>query len=158
MIVELTETERFIENNDPWFNWERVLAWRAFGKALGVHVDDPIMIIDGDGSQFEPITKRYFHLKKAEDKRFLSLGEFGCWDYGAMRSLSPRCTYVSYNMKPDRSCAIFHGWYRPKERSRIILRDPDSPIPFLEKDGLLPMDRLIDRLKQKISQVGGGES
>lgn len=154
MIVELAAAERVIENDDPWFDWGRVLAWRAFGKAIGVQVHDPIVAMDGDGSQREPITGRYFQFEEAEGDRFLSLGEFGCWDGGAMRSLSPSITYISHSVAPDRSHVIFHGWHHPKEASRIIPRDRGDPIPFLTKDGLSPMNRLIGNLKRKIAGAG----
>lgn len=104
MIVELTEADRFIDPTSDYsrLHWRKTLAWRAFGKAIGVQVDDPRMVMDSDGSEFEPVTKRYFYFEEAEGDHFLSLGQFGCWDGGAMRSLSSKCTYISYGVDSDK--------------------------------------------------------
>ena len=154
MQIELTGKERSNLDHVEWYRKESTLAWRAFWKAIGAEIRDPMMVIDGDGSQFEPITRRYFYLEEAKDDRFLSLGHFGCWDGGAMRSLDPDITYVSYSVPPDGAFVDFHGWYRPRQESRIIPRGPDDPIPFLTKDGLAPMGLLVGIMRRLIARAG----
>lgn len=155
MIVELTEAERVVVRTRYSVGEAETLAWRAFGKAIGVQVQDPMMVMDGDGSIFEPITRRDFYLEEAEGNRYLSLGQFGCWDGGAMRSLYPGTIYISYNAHPDWSSVTFHGYFRPKEASRIIPRDPGSPVPFMTKDGLSSMTVLICIMKKIITHRSG---
>lgn len=154
MRVELTEAERVI-GPDPHQQllWAKTLAWRAFGKAIGVHVHDPMMVIDGDGSIFEPITRRDFYMEESEGDRFLSLGHYGAWDGGAMRSLFPDTTYISCSVAPDGSFVDFHGWYQPKEKSRIIPTAPDGSSPYMAKAGLSPMHRLVRIMKALIAQA-----
>lgn len=152
MIVELTEQERFIAETPYGLGKAKTLAWRAFGKVLGIPVHDPMMVMDGDGSIFEPITRRDFYLEEAEGNRYLSLGHFGCWDEGAMRSLSPSITYISYNAHPAWPCVEFHGWYIPKEASCIIPK-PVGDGPFLTKSQLFSMDSLIATMKLQIAQA-----
>lgn len=151
MIVDLTEQERIVAKAP--YGLGKTLAWRAFGKVLGIPVHDPMMVMDGDGSQYEPITRRRFYLEEAEGDRFLSLGHYGCWDMGAMRSLSPHCTYISYNVAPDQSSVEFHGWYIPEEPSRIIITKPAGDGPFLTKDQLFSVDSLIATMKLQIAQA-----
>lgn len=155
MRVELTKAERFVVDDRYSMGESMTLAWRAFGKAIGTRLDDPIMVIDGDGSQFEPITRRYFYLEEARGDRFLSLGHYGAWDRGAIRSLSPSITYISYSVAPDWSSVDFHGWHRPREASRIIPRAPDGNTPFMGKDGLSSMAILIGVMRRRIAAVGG---
>jgi hypothetical protein len=159
MIIELTESERFIERtkDNYWMDQGHTLAWRAFGKAIGVPVHDPMMVMDGDGSQVELITRRWFYLDEAKGNRYLSLGHFGCWDEGAMRSLSPSITYISYNAHPDWPCVEFHGWYIPKEPSCIIIPKPVGDGPFLMKDQLFSMDSLIATMRLQIAQAEQAE-
>jgi hypothetical protein len=154
VIVDLTEAERLVVDTRYSMGKSLTLAWRAFGKIIGVPVDDPIMVIDGDGSQYEPITGRYFDFEEAEGDRYLSLGYCGCWDGGAMRSLSPDCTYISYSVAPDGSFVDFHGWHKPKGESRIISPAPNGRAPFLTKDGLSSMTVLIGVMKRLIVQAG----
>ena len=154
MIVDLTEAERVVAETPYGVGKSETLAWRAFGKVLGIPVRDPMMVMDGDGSIFEPITRRRFYLEEAEGDRFLSLGQFGCWDEGGMRSLSPSITYVSFGVAPDRSHVTFHGWHRPREASRIVPRDPGSPVPFMGKDGLSSIGILIGVMKRRIARAG----
>lgn len=150
MRIELSEAEQAVSSKESYLTG-LTLAWRAFGKAIGVQVHDPVMTMDGDGSQREPITRRYFHFEEANGDRYLSLGHFGCWDEGAMRSLSPSITYISHSVAPDRSHVIFHGWHRPREASQIIPREPGSPVPFIGKDGLSSMGILIGVMKRRIA-------
>ena len=153
MIVELTEAERVLVQTRYSVGEATTLAWRAFGKAIGVQVDDPMMVIDGDGSQVEPVTRRRFYLEEAEGSRFLSLGHVGCWDGGAMRSLSPHCTYVSFNVASDWSFVAFYGWHRPKGASRIISKAPDGRSPYLTLDQLSSMGILIGVMKRRIASA-----
>lgn len=148
MIVELTEAERCTD--DPFGPDGYTLAWRAFGKVIGIQVDDPVFPIDGGSSQLEPITGRWFDFKKAEGDRFLPLGYYGCWDHGAMRSLSPEITYVSYSVASDGSFVDLHGWYRPKGESRIIVPKPAGDGPYLTQDELSSMTVLIGIMKRLI--------
>lgn len=150
MIVDLTEAERLVVDTRYSMGKSLTLAWRAFGKIIGVPVDDPIMVIDGGSSQCEPITGRHFDFEEAEGDRYLSLGYCGCWDGGAMRSLSPEITYVSYSVAPDGSFVDFHGWYRPKGESRIIVPKPAGNGPYLTQDELSSMTVLIGIMKRLI--------
>lgn len=152
MIVELTEAER--STDDPFGPDGYTLAWRAFGKLIGVQVHDPIFPIDGGSSQLEPITGRWFDFEKAEGDRYLSLAYQGCWDGGAFRSLSPEITYVSYSVASDNSFVDFHGWYRPREESRIIVPKPTEGGPYLTQDGLSSMTVLIGIMKRLIVAAG----
>jgi hypothetical protein len=149
MIVELTEQERVVA--EAPYGLGKTLAWRAFGKILGIPVHDPKMVMDGDGSEYEPITGRSFYLEEAEGDRFLSLAYYGCWDEGAMRSLSPEITYVSYSVAPDGSFVDFHGWHRPKGESRIIVPKPAGDGPYMTQDGLSSMTVLIGIMKRLIA-------
>lgn len=155
MRIGLTYQERFIEPTDIHLRMLRslTLAWRAFGKAIGIEVQDPMMGMDGDGSQFEPTTRRYFQFEEAKGDRFLSLGHYGAWDGGAMRSLSPSCIYVSYSADPDGRFVDFHGWHRPKGESRIIAPEPGGLSPFLTKDGLSSMAVLISSMQALIEHA-----
>lgn len=150
MRIRLSDAERNLDQVN-WYLKEYTFAWRAFWKAIGAEVRDPLMIMDGDGSQFEPVSRRYFKLQEARNGQFLQLGEFGCWDGGAMRSLSPHCTYVSYSVADDGSFVDFHGWHRPREASRIIPSAPDSSTPFLTKDQLSSMGILVGIMKRLIA-------
>ena len=152
MRIELSEAERAVSSKESYLTG-LTLAWRAFGKAIGVQVHDPMVAMDGDGSQRELITGRYFYFEEPEVDRYLSLGHYGCWDGGAMRSLSPRCTYISYSLASDGSFVDFHGWYIPKEPSRIITQKPVGNGPFLTKDQLFSMDSLIATMKLQIAQA-----
>lgn len=153
MIVDLTEAERLVMDSRYSMGKSLTLAWRAFGKTIGISVDDPLVAIDGDGSQREPITRRYFDFEEANEDRYLSLAYHGCWDGGAMRSLSPNCTYISYSVCPDRCFVNFHGWYIPKEHSRILGPKPVENDLFLTKDQLFSMDSLIATMKLQIMQA-----
>lgn len=124
MIVELNEAESSTCNS-RWSMREKILAWRAFGKVIGMPVNDPMMVMDGDGIEREPITKRYFYLEqvypeRAEKNKYLSLGYAGCWGGGAITSLWSRCTYISYTTHSDQPVVEFHGWHRPQMKSRLI--------------------------------------
>lgn len=153
MRVELTEAERVIVETEYSMGKSLTLAWRAFGKIIGISVNDPMMVIDGGSSQFEPITGRYFDFEEAEGDRYLSLGYVGCWDGGAMWSLSPSITYISFTVAPDGSFVDFHGWHRPREEARIIVPKPMGGGPYLTKDGLSSMTILIGIMKRLIAHA-----
>lgn len=152
MRIELTEPERAISPKESYLTG-LTLAWRAFGKAIGVQVHDAMVPMDGDSSQCEPITRRHFDFEEARKNRYLSLAYQGCWDGGAWRSLSPQCTYISYSVAANGSFVDFYGWYIPKEPSRIITPKPIGEGPFLTKDQLFSMDSLIATMKLQIAQA-----
>lgn len=156
MIVELPQAERAVTETRYGVGKSTTLAWRAFGKVLGIPVQDPRMVMDGDGSQYEPITKRLIYMEEARDGRFLSLGHYGCWDGGAMRSLSPCVTYVSYNVASDGSFVNFHGWYRPRKESQIIVPKPPGDGPYLTQDGLFSITVLIGVMRRLIARAECG--
>lgn len=153
MRVELTEAERVIGETEYGMGKSLTLAWRAFGKALGIQVRDPMLVMDGDASQREPVTGRYFYFEKAEGDRYLSLAYQGCWDEGAMRSLSPSITYVSYSVATDGSFVDFHGWHRPREESRIIVPQPTGDGPYLTRGGLAPIGILVGVMRRLIAHA-----
>lgn len=150
MRIELNDWERTVSSQRDHLTG-LTLAWRAFGKAIGVQVHDPMVAMDGDGDQRELITGRWFHFEEPEGDRYLSLGHYGCWDGGAMRSLSPSCAYISYSVAPDGSFVDFHGWHRPRGEARIISKAPDGRAPFLTKDGLSSMGILIGVMRQMVA-------
>lgn len=156
MRIELTEAEQADDRGDRdwWLHRDNTLAWRAFGKALDVQVDDPMPVIDA-GTWYPQIAERSFSLDEAdvEAGHYLSLGRWNCWTPDIW-SLDPDCTYISFSVTLDGSFVDLHGWYRPRGASRIIPRDPDDPIPYLTKDGLAPMGLLVGIMRRLIARAG----
>lgn len=153
MRIGLTDAEQTVSSE--WsYAIGLTLAWRAFSKAIGIELDDPLIGMDGDGIQREPVTGRYFHFELANGDRYLSLGHYGCWDNGALRSLSPRCTYVSYSIAPDGSYVDFHGWHQPKRPARIITPTKDGLAPSMNRHQLTSMATLIDVMRRSVVHTG----
>ena len=131
MKVALTDQDQgFVPSHD--YLLSKTLAWRALGRAMGVAVEDPRHVIDGGGVLTEYATGMHFDLTEAQGDRCIRIEETDLWD-GSRWSLSPRVTYVSYSVAPNRSFVEFHGWYRPKQRSRPLGKNADDPCSYLCK-------------------------